>query len=271
MREKSVAIVLVVTIGAALLAAGAVTAAAEETTDLGVDVAQADDGNATVTVTQNDTGVANSSVAVETVDNESYDGVGEYLTDENGTVGLPAPANDTNVSVNATVGNETVSTTATLTAVDEDDSESPKNFGQMLSAFIDALLNDSENGDTVGEAISNFVLDNNPAADKIPDHAGPSGEDTERGPPAHAGPENDTDRGPSEDAGVDDNAEEEPDDEGDDERGPPAHAGPDGDDEDGDDGEESENREDEQEDDEDEQESEDEEDSQGPPGHAGPP
>ena len=86
----------------------------EQSLDVAVD--QATDEQATVTVTQYDEAVANASVAIETVENTSYDGIGEYETGPNGTVTLPAPTSTTDVRVTATAGNLTAETTATLSA-----------------------------------------------------------------------------------------------------------------------------------------------------------
>lgn len=54
------------------------------------------------------------------------------------------------------------------------------NFGLQVSDFVHELLSEENlpENETFGTVVSEFVLANNPAADKIPDHAGP---------PAHAG------------------------------------------------------------------------------------
>lgn len=60
-------------------------------------------------------------------------------------------------------------------------------FGIAVSSFVHDLMsseNDSENK-TFGQRVAEFVLNNNPAADKIPDHAGPP-EDKTQGQPDHA-------------------------------------------------------------------------------------
>lgn len=230
-HAKSIVLVLAVTLAGAALAVGA--AGAQELTDDDVEVTvdQAEDGAATVTVTANGTAAENATVQVNTVDeNDTYEGTGEYLTDENGTVGLPAPEENVTVAVTAEIDNASATTEATLTAV-EDDNESA--FGQLVSSFVDDLLSDNETEGGIGGAVSEFVLENNPAADKIPGHAGPP--DNGTGPPEHAG--------------------------GDGEQGPPEHAGPNGDD-DSDDDEEEDDEEDEEEDEEDG--------GQGPPDGAGP-
>jgi len=288
-HAKSIVLVLAVTLAGAALAVGVAGAQDLTAEDVEVGVDQVDDGNATVTVTANNTAVENATVLVETVDNATYAGTGEYLTDENGTVGLPAPEENVTVAVTAEVDNVSATREATLTAVEEEESS----FGQLVSSFIDSLQSDNGTEGGIGHAVSEFVHDNNPAADKIPDHAGPPENgtappehagpgDNSTGPPEHAGPGGDDKRGPPEHAGPG----------GDDKRGPPEHAGPGGDDgdegddeeeedegdeEDGEDEEDEENGE-EDDDDEDEEngeeddddEDEDDENGQGPPDHAGP-
>lgn len=92
-------------------------------------------------------------------------------------------------------------------------------FGLNVSSFVHELLaNGTTDNQSIGHMVANFVLANNPAADKIPDHAGP--------PENGTGPKNAT--GPPEDAGP-------PEDRGGDGGGPPDDAGPSGDDGDGDD------------------------------------
>ncbi|WP_435075120.1 hypothetical protein [Halorubrum sp. HHNYT27] len=105
MRERTTAILLI-----AVVALGAMTgvAAAEGHLEVSVD----DTGDApVVSVTENGTAVANASVNVSVVDeaNESYAGAGDYTTDENGTVALPAVEEDVTVNVTATSDNETAS------------------------------------------------------------------------------------------------------------------------------------------------------------------
>lgn len=252
-HAKSVALVVAVTLAGIALAVGA--AGAQELTedDVNLSVEQADDGSATVTVADNGTGIENATVTVETVDNTTYEGTGEYTTDENGTVGLPAPEENVTVAVTAEVENVTVSTEANLTIAEEDNETS---FGQLVSAFIQELHSDNETEGGIGGAVSEFVLENNPAADKIPGHAGPPENGT--GPPEHAGP-SDNGTGPPEHAGPD----------GDKERGPPEDAGPGGDDTEADEEEDEEEDDDEEADEEDDDE-EDDDSGQGPPDHAGP-
>jgi hypothetical protein len=136
------------------------------------------DGEPVVTVTNDDEPVANASVVVALADdadeNASYAGTGEYETDENGTVGLPAAEEDVTVNVTAEYENESVSGTVDLTVEAEDDeSEAGTPFGQLVREFIEGL-EDREGG--IGGAVSDFVTENNPG--NAPDHAGgPGGPD----------------------------------------------------------------------------------------------
>jgi len=246
-------------VGLTLLAVGPGLAAAADSagnTDAGntlaVGVSQADDGSATVTVTQNETGVENASVAVETADDASYAGTGNYTTDSDGTVGLPAPEQNVTVDVTATTDNHTASTTAELTVASMNATNMTEfdTFGLEVSAYVSDLLSDENRTGGIGPAVASFVTANNPG--NAPDHAGPpahvtgenESDDNETHPSERQGPpadifgddENETDdrRGPPEDAGPpadrdDDDAENETEDENetdDDRRGPPEDAGP---------------------------------------------
>ncbi|MFC7133029.1 MULTISPECIES: hypothetical protein [Salinibaculum] len=239
MRTKLFA--LYAAVGLVLVAAGPGLAAAADdgagNTALSVAVNQPGDGAPTVSVTDNGTGVDGAAVSVVGLDNYSYVGVGDYTTDENGTVSLPEPQENGTIAVTATVDNYTVATTANLTAAEEEN----ESFGSEMSAFVHTLLMNNPSGG-IGHSVATFATMNNPG--NAPDHAGPpwmdDDGDDERGPPAHAGPggDEDSERGPPEHVESDDNET--------DERGPPAHAGPgNGDDtesedeEDSDDGEES--------------------------------
>lgn len=106
-----VALVLTLVVGLVAPAATTATAASE---DLSVGVAQDETGEATVTVTRNDTAVENATVTVESVD--PYAGNGTYETDANGTVTLPAPDENRTVEVTATAGNLTARTAVDLEA-----------------------------------------------------------------------------------------------------------------------------------------------------------
>ncbi|MFC4450838.1 hypothetical protein [Halorussus aquaticus] len=176
---------------------------------LGVSVAQTDDG-ATVSVTHNGTAVENASVTVGvTDDNTTYAGAGDYTTDASGTVSLPAPEENVTVEITAAKDNATGTATATLTA-----SEGEKSFGNLVSSFVHEMLNAGDDGGPIGQAVSEYVTENNPgnAADKKPDDVG---KPDDAGKPDHAGQsdnttaENGTDeggsQGPHENAGSDEN------------------------------------------------------------------
>ncbi|MEF8828834.1 MAG: hypothetical protein V5A49_07350, partial [Haloarcula sp.] len=229
MRTKLFA--LYAAVGLVLLAAGPGLAAAADSagnTDAGntlaVGVAQADDGTATVSVTQNETGVENASVVVETADNASYAGTGNYTTDSDGTVGLPAPEQNVTVDVTATADNHTATTTADLTVATENVTEFDT-FGLEVSAYVSDLLGDENRTGGIGPAVASFVTANNPG--NAPDHAGP---------PAHVTGENESDdnethpserQGPPADIfGDDENETEDENETDDDRRGPPEDAGP---------------------------------------------
>lgn len=228
---------LVVLAVVATVALGLTVLPAAAATDGDVTVEQADDGTATVTATENGSAVANATVIVESTDeNTSYAGEGEYVTDENGTVDLPAPATGVNVSITVVYGNDSSSVASTYLAPtdgdDEDDAETDEDdsFGQLVSQFVQEARNDSDGG--VGPAVATFVLNNNPASEMIPDHAGPPDGvgPGSAGPPDRAGDDGNAsapgngfrpvDVGPPDDAGP-------PADRGDEDGGgPPDHAGP---------------------------------------------
>ena len=202
MTERIISVLLV-----AVVALGAMTGVAAADGDLGVAVDDAD-GEPTVTVTANETAVENATVTVTAADaaNESYAGTGEYTTDENGTIALPAPEEPVTVDVTASSANQTASTTVELTAGDEADADRP--FGQVVSEYIDGLA-DRSGG--IGDAVSDFVTETNRG--NAPDRAGgfddstddPDAENESDGPgnaPADAGPPDD-ERGPPDHAGND--------------------------------------------------------------------
>ncbi|WP_280586524.1 hypothetical protein [Halorubrum sp. Boch-26] len=144
----------------------------EAPVDLGVDVSDTG-GEPVVTVTDDGEPAENATVSVATADgqNATYVGAGDYETDENGTVGLPAAEENVTVDVTATYGSDSVSTTVELTAGSEAGADQP--FGLQLREFI-RQLQDREGG--IGAAVSDFVTGNNPG--NAPDHAGgPGGPD----------------------------------------------------------------------------------------------
>jgi hypothetical protein len=155
----------------------------DDSSDLAVDVTQAEDGTGTVAVTNGSgAGVANATVTVEALSNSSYADVGDHTADENGTVELAAPEENVTVEVVADANNETASTTTTLT-VAANDSEGTLSFGERVSSFVDQLQAD---GNMSGQQVATFVVSNNPGADNRPDHVDPGppdddDEDDERG------------------------------------------------------------------------------------------
>lgn len=150
-----------------------------------------------------------------TVGEETVDSTGSFSADVSGLEN-----NTTYVYVaHAAANNTTVSGDEVTFTPGAQDGEESDSFGAEVSEFVHHLMEKDELDEpTFGHAVATFVLANNPAADTIPEHAGPP-EDGERGPPDHAGNAEDSDeeRGPPEHAGNDE------------ERGPPGHAGPGGD------------------------------------------
>lgn len=105
-----------VLVAALLLVLSAVVpaaATAESTLSVGVD--QDAHGDVTVIVTSNGTAVENANVSVD-AENATYAGEGEYETDENGTVDLPAPEEDVTVRIDAECDCANGSTTVELLA-----------------------------------------------------------------------------------------------------------------------------------------------------------
>ncbi len=281
MNSKLFAVMATVGLVLFALGPGVATVAAEDDS-LEVAVEQAGNDGPTVTVTANDTAVENATVGVEALENTSYDGTGNYTTDANGTVSLPATEENATIEVTASFNNTTVSETEELSTVTENETENAS-FGNDVSAFVHSLLNGGE--ENIGPQVADFATSNNPG--NAPDHAGPpsdnqTGPPENAGPPADAGPggDNETDdrRGPPADAGPGG------DNETDDRRGPPADAGPGGEDDETDDGNETaetddeeleteEEDEDDEEDEEDDEETDeaddDDDDDRGPPENPG--
>lgn len=229
MSENRAATALVVLV-AAIVAVGAFSGgvAAQE---LSVSVDQADDGSATVTVTENDTAVENASVGVETVDeNVTYDGEGNYTTDVNGTVGLPAPEQNVTINVTAEADNQTATTEADLTVAGNQTNETNEtanatneSFGQAVSAYVFGLQNDSNKTGGLGPHLASWVVAHNPG--NAPSHAGPPEnmtrgppENIGQGPPEHAGPPENRTAGGTGGGGPPGNAGSD--------GGPPENAGP---------------------------------------------
>jgi hypothetical protein len=205
-------------------------------------------------------GEAVENATVNVTSDGDYSGAGTYETGADGTVSLPAPAENVSVTVTATADGDTVSETVGLTT---EFVEEEKNFGSAVKRFVDALRAAGFNGPP-GRIISDFVTENNPGnADDAPgrssDAPGQSGdapgqakqnadaddeaaqsEDGERGPPDHAKGKSsekraqksaddsvETEEDDAEEAESEDAADAEDEDDGDDEddgQGPPDHA-----------------------------------------------
>ena len=85
---------------------------------LDVTVTQNEETTATVVVSQYDEPVENATVNVSVDENTTYDGTGEYTTDQNGTVMLPAPDESVNVTVTAEYANLSATATESLTGTE---------------------------------------------------------------------------------------------------------------------------------------------------------
>lgn len=129
---------VVAMVAVAMVPATVGAASAEATLDVGI-AQDAETGNATVTVTQNDSTVENATVLVES--NENYSGNGTYETDANGTVELPNPEEKVNVTVTATDGNNSTTESATLVP---------------LEASLDVSVEADDANDTVTAAVTQY-------------------------------------------------------------------------------------------------------------------
>jgi hypothetical protein len=263
MNSKLFAVMATVGLVLFALGPGVATVAAEDDS-LDVAVEQSGNDGPTVTVTENETAVENATVGVDALENTSYDGAGNYTTDENGTVSLPTAEENATIEVTASYNNTSVSETEELSTANETENAS---FGTEVSAFVQSLLDGGE--ENIGPQVADFVTSNNPG--NAPDHAGPPS-DNQTGPPENAGPPADNETGPPADVGPDS------DNETDDRRGPPADAGPgsdDGNETEDSDEEELETEEDEDDDEEleteeaDDDDDDDDDDDGGPPEDAG--
>jgi uncharacterized membrane protein YgcG len=143
-------------------------------TGLAVDVVQNADGTALVTVT--DDGSAADNVTVNVTSDVAYAGSGSYTTDTTGTVDLPTPEQNVTVTVTAVNGSEEATATAELTVVENGGFE---NFGLWVSSYVDQLKNEGYFGKEFGQKVSEFATENNPGADKKPEHAGPPEDEAE--------------------------------------------------------------------------------------------
>jgi len=114
--SKHLTVVMVVAMLAVAMVPGTVGAASADALHVGV-TQDADTGDATVTVTRNETAVENATVVVESSDN--YAGNGTYATGANGTIDLPTPQERVNATFTVSEGNNTTSTSVVLVPLDE--------------------------------------------------------------------------------------------------------------------------------------------------------
>ncbi|QOS11898.1 uncharacterized protein HfgLR_08785 [Haloferax gibbonsii] len=114
--SKHLTVVMVVAMLAVAMVPGTVGAASTDALQVGV-TQDADTGDATVTVTRNETAVENATVVVESSGN--YSGNGTYATGANGTVDLPNPQERVNATFTVTEGNNTTTASAVLVPLDE--------------------------------------------------------------------------------------------------------------------------------------------------------
>ncbi|WP_049905037.1 hypothetical protein [Haloferax gibbonsii] len=114
--SKHLTVVIVVAMLAVAMVPGTVGAASTDALQVGV-TQDADTGDATVTVTRNETAVENATVVVESSGN--YSGNGTYATGANGTVDLPNPQERVNATFTVTEGNNTTTASAVLVPLDE--------------------------------------------------------------------------------------------------------------------------------------------------------
>lgn len=185
---------------------------------LAIAVNQAPDGTALVRVTYSITSdpAVDANVSVSTDDaNDTYAGVGEHETDDNGTFTLPPPQETTAIRLEATAGDIRGSANVILlNATDVGDTY--ENFGARVSAYVHYTLGNHQGG--IGQMVADFVTTHNPG--NPPDHAGPPN-DGEHGPPGFV-----EDRSTGGNVTENDAADGQPVDDG----GPPARANDDADD-----------------------------------------
>ena len=146
---------------------------------------------------------ANNSVIIEvqygdepavdanvTVDGH-YTDAGEYNTDENGTVTLNAPTNDT--TINVTAEYEGMNASIEGWAIQAQEIDGGMDFAKALVEYIQYIK--TEGVEVPGQHISAFVHENNPSSADDDAHAGPNNpmtasSNSSHGPPAWAGPGN---------------------------------------------------------------------------------
>src|SRR6056297_2726238 len=94
-----------------------------------------------VELTDDGEAAANATVSVAVDDeNASYEGAGEYTTDEDGTVALPSPNETVAVTVTGEVDNRSVSVSTTL------GTDAADNFGLEVAAFVESLQQENVSG-----------------------------------------------------------------------------------------------------------------------------
>jgi hypothetical protein len=133
----------------------------DDTSDISVNVTQADDGNATVSVTNaSGAGVANASVSVSEAGNVTYAGADNYTTGENGTVSLPAPEQNVTVDVVAEADNATAATTVDLVAPTDDAAELSVGVSQSEDASATVSVTNASGDGVANASVSVDALDN---------------------------------------------------------------------------------------------------------------
>ncbi|EMA37597.1 collagen-like protein [Halobiforma nitratireducens] len=140
-----------------LFALAAVGTAAAESADGDLELVVSDDG--VVSVEENGSAVENATVDVtladETDENVTYGGVGEYTTDADGAVDLPAPDETVAVDVTATTDDASASVTAELEA-----DESPDALAVTVSQNGDVVVAVTAGGDeTETDPVTNASVD----------------------------------------------------------------------------------------------------------------
>lgn len=133
----------------------------DDSSNISVNVTQADDGNATVSVTNaSGAGVANASVSVSEAGNVTYDGTGNYTTGENGTVSLPAPEQNATVDVVAEADNATAETTVDLVAPTDDAAELSVGVSQSEDDSATVSVTNASGDGVANASVTVEALDN---------------------------------------------------------------------------------------------------------------
>jgi len=126
---------------------GVVAVGTQSVDGLAVDVDQSE--SIVVTVTDDGTAVEGANVTVAPVDENASVGVGEYMTDANGTVTLATPAENVTVDVTAAYDDETATTIVTLLGEQEADEEA---LAVVVSQTEDVTVHVTDNGTDVANA-----------------------------------------------------------------------------------------------------------------------